>query len=415
MAAVIENARECAVRLMEEVQKEKVLVPEALARLNYRLSDKDTALVHEVVYGTFRYHPGLDQILHEFCKKPNFPPPVYWLLLTAFYQLLLMRVPDYAVINEAVNLCGRLRFQGLKRVVNGVLRNVQRNRDRLTEALQRMDAVLPSWLEDLISDRYGATGFEAWKQQGTNRKQLSYWAVDGGLQGDEPSPELPHGFRREGALSLQQLQQNRGYIQNETSQAVAELALSLKPGRVLDMCAAPGGKACYMAAFGELEYLLACDLTASRMALLKQNQQRLGLQFETFLGEAETITQEQFGLFDLVLLDAPCTGLGIVGRHPEIKYLRTGSAETGLKETQRRLAEAAWSLVKPGGYVLFTVCSPDPLEVPDAPNEAEQVDVRTLETPLAGFCESWEGGRFFVVPSGVRDGFCGALWRKPSS
>jgi len=192
---------------------------------------------------------------------------------------------------------------------------------------------------------------------------------------------------------------------------VAEMVCRLKPQSVLDLCAAPGGKTCYIARFGNVERLVANDQAAERMARMRDNRQRLDLNFDIQEGDARHLTFDE--KFDLVLLDAPCSGLGIIGRHPEIKFLKKKPAEPELRELQAELLEAGWQHVKPGGHLLYTVCSLDKREIPKPIEGSEPVIATSDLDFLKRLPCHLDGCSFFFSPTPTFDGFSGMLLRKP--
>ena len=408
----IRDARTLTVRCLVESSRGRRLVPEAMHRFDHALSSRDLAFAHEMVYGTYRYLPGLEKVLARFCPKPKFPPEIRWLLLSSLYQIGFMRTKDYAVFDEANKLAVHLGYPRLKGLVNAVLRNAQRAGDALWRDKDGADWLLPTWLKDLLASQHGADAVADWTRTWRDRAELAYWRNDDPVSEEERrSDVVPHGFRRQSALPPEWLSEGRIYIQNESSQAVSELACRLKPKTVLDLCAAPGGKSCYVASFGGCETLVASDLASERVALIEENRNRLGLDFETLCADATQLAWDK-PLCDLVMLDAPCSGIGILGRHPEIKHHKSQPADESLKKTQAALLKRGWELVAPGGYLLYTVCSLDMSEVPPPP-EGAVVDVQALEHMPSGVPLTHFERLFRISPSNVFDGFCGMLLSKP--
>ncbi|MDJ0834871.1 MAG: transcription antitermination factor NusB [Acidobacteriota bacterium] len=407
----ITDPRLLAVMCMDLVIHENLLVPEAMARLDFKMEEEDRNLAHELVYGAFRFMPGLEHLLNSLCKAKKLPHHVRRILLLSLYQLRFTRIPDYAVLDTANKLTVRLKFPGLRRLVNGVLRSAQKEGDRLWAELEPAETILPEWLRNLLTEAYGAETLNSWLNDWQKRSVLSYWCIDDNApEGDERAEYLPHAFRRTRALPRWMLKKRRAYVQNESSQAVAEMVLRLKPETVLDVCSAPGGKCCYLAAFGNLKSLTACDAAPERLMLVEQNRDRLGLSFETKRGDARALDLPEEA-YDVVLVDAPCSGVGIIGRHPEIKLLKTGPADQNLRQTQAEIAKAAWRHVKPGGYLLYAVCSLDPAEIPRAPEDAADA-TQALEQILKDLPSRHRESGFYFPPSAVLDGFGGALWQK---
>ena len=397
---------------LTEVEKFDLLVPEAMSRLTFDLPPEDRNFSHELVYGTFRWLPGLEGALEALCKPAKLPPRIRWLLLCSLYQLRFLRVPDYAVLNEAQKIVRFFKLTGLKGLVNGVLRNATRKLDSLFDG-DASQAILPAWLRDLLADQYGPALYTSWVEAWKQPAVTCYWSKSGqGSPDDEKSSILPHGFRKGSSLSPSQLQGSDIYIQNESSQAIAEMALRSGACSILDLCAAPGGKICYMASFGKLKRLVGCDPSARRNLKLVENQRRLNLDFEIKTAAAQDLTWEG-DLFDLVLVDAPCSGTGIIGRHPEVKFLKKGPADQALRSMQSKILKAGWRAVKPGGYLIYTVCSLDHREVPSMP--ADAVANTTLLQAIDGLPVTESGHRFFFHPGPAFDGFSGMVLSRPKS
>ena len=201
----IKQARELAIAVMMEVERERLLVPEAMNRFSFRLNAKDLNFAHELVYGTYRYLPGIDKVIARFCKKPKFPKPIRWILAISIYQLLFLRTPDHAVLNEANKLTHRFKVGGLRGLVNGVLRNLIRADIKTPEAEALPDWLLPEWLQQLFDQQYGADVYLPWLMLWQNRAPIGYWALSGkGLGQDQPIEGLRHAFMRNQAISMQE-------------------------------------------------------------------------------------------------------------------------------------------------------------------------------------------------------------------
>lgn len=409
--AAIGNPRELAVRLLMEAADQKLLVPQAALRIPFHLKPADRQLCFEMVYGTLRYLPGLERVLRGFCPKPKYPEQIRWLLLISLYQMGFMRIPDYASVNEALGVVRNLKMPGLRGLVNGVLRNAGRKGRSLWPDSPGPDWLLPDWIWERFCGQYGEAEVSSWLEDWAQRPQTAYWSIeDRAMEGDAPVPGLPHGFRQ-GGSKADALIAGGCYVQNESSQAISELVCRLEPKSVLDLCAAPGGKVCYIAKFGAAERLLACDISEDRLNTLKQNRERLGLEFEIQLADG-TLSEDET-LFDLVMVDAPCSGLGIIGRHPEIKLHKTGPAPDHLLDLQAQLMAGGYARLKPGGYLLFTVCSLDKAEVPAAP-EGALFQKSLLENKFPASFAKVGDDRFYIQPTSARDGFQGVLYQKPA-
>jgi 16S rRNA (cytosine967-C5)-methyltransferase len=404
----IDNPRELAILCMREVEDKHQLIPEAMMRYTHSLSAADLQLCHELLYGTYRFRPGLERTVRSFLPRyENIPFVIRRILMMGCYQLIQTRIPDYAVINESVELCERQRVRGLKGLVNAVLRRIAQQKDNLSESLRREPGswLLPAWWFDWLKKTFPEQ-FGRWCEGWLERPQHAAWSTRS-LRHVVRTGALPHAFFTE------ETSKPHIYIQNESSQAIGELVLSLKPHRFWDCCAAPGGKSFYINHFGNLERHLASDSDHHRLLRMRDNLHRLDLAME--LREAEVENAARGEIFDTVLVDAPCSSLGIVGRHPEIKLLRSGSADAQLLDQQMKILNAAWPQVKPGGHLLYTVCTLDPMEIPKPPPEAELDHAAIRKGMPAGVpWQATEHG-FLIEPSPRFDGFLGMLLRKPES
>lgn len=409
-STVIKDPRMLAVKILMEVSEQGLLVPQASAKLPFDLSGKDRQFCFEMVYGTLRYLPGLERTLRQFCPKPKYPSAIHWLLLMSLYQMGFMRVPNYALVNEAIRVAKALRMGGLRGLINGVLRNAARKGEALWPQEASAEWLLPEWMGRRFVEQYGRDEVQCWLEQWNERPLTSYWSVkDQPLTGDEPSPVVKHAFRHNGPFQADDFLENDCYVQNEASQLIGQLALELQPDSVLDLCAAPGGKACYLAAFGKQTRLVACDNSEQRLQTLKSNQARLDLSFETRVQDSASVEGDE--RFDLVLVDAPCSGIGIIGRHPELKIHKKKPAPAHLRALQKQLLWQGLTWVKPGGHLLFTVCSLDKQEVPTLPEHA-QFCSSALEQWLPKTITQLDKDRFYTKPSTWFDGFQGTLLQK---
>lgn len=335
----------------------------------------DAALVQELCYGVCRHYFELAQVASSLLEKPlrKKDRDVWCLLLVGLYQLFYLRVPDHAAINETVAAVRKPWARGL---VNAVLREARRRWPDYS-AENFADPALcwshPAWLIDKLrrdwpdhwTDILRANNERAPMTLRVNRRRTSrddylerlLAAGIGAHQGtlgedalilDAPVPvqALP-GFQ-DGLCS----------VQDEASQLAAAL-LRLDAGqRVLDACAAPGGKTCAMLErAGDLD-LLSLDNDAARLERIRDNLARLGLQARVECADAARPGQWWDGRpFDRILLDVPCSGTGVIRRHPDIKLLRKAEDVEGMRERQQAILTAAWPLLKPGGFLLYSTCS----------------------------------------------------------
>jgi 16S rRNA (cytosine967-C5)-methyltransferase len=370
--------RIAAARVLGQVvgagQSLNTVLPAALARVAVR----ERGLLQELCYGTLRWYPQLQYLLERLLRKPLDPceHEVHALLLMGLYQLLHLRVPAYATVSEAVTAArglGKSRTTGL---INAVLRNFQRRRHTWLAELER-DAcghnAHPAWLLHRLQDDWpehwqalvAANNARPPYTLRVNLARLSRQAyleslAAAGLEA-RPTPFSAAGITLAEACEVALLPGFReGWVavQDAAAQLAAGL-LDLRPGlRVLDACAAPGGKTCHILETEPHLSLLALDSDAGRLRQVQANLQRLGLAAATRTGAAEAPAGWWDGLtYDRNLLDAPCSGTGVIRRHPDIKVLRRADDIDSLAVRQRTLLEALWPLLKPGGKLVYATCS----------------------------------------------------------
>jgi 16S rRNA (cytosine967-C5)-methyltransferase len=391
---MIGPARVAAFRVLREVARGEAQPAAVLAREHRTLGDpRDRALATEIVIGTLRWQRALDASIAAAAARPldGIDAGVLLVLRLSLYQLLhLDRVPAAAVVDDAVSLtrsaAGQPRATGF---VNAVLRTLSRQRDRLAlpprpapdapreAALDYLGITQshPDWLVARWLDRYGFEHAAAWTEFNnatpaltlranrlvTSRDALRQQLLDENELETSPGRYAPdalvvHGGRLPDA-------HGRFTIQDEASQLVP-LLLGARPGeRVLDLCASPGGKATALAAAMEGRGLIvACDARARRMRLLDDAVRE---------SRAPNIRLVQVGsrddvpfapLFDRVIVDAPCSGLGTVRRDPDIRWRRAEADLPQLAAYQQTLLARAAGAVAPGGRLVYATCSSEPEE-----------------------------------------------------
>lgn len=351
-----------------------------LARLRTQPSvdSKDLAAAQNLAYGVLRQAGRLRFFLTQLTERPVQPIALTGHLLVGLHELDAELAPAYAAVNETVDIAAR-RFPRARAFVNAVMRNFQRGHVALSQAarndpeahwnfplwwLQRLQTEYPANWESLVAcqnDRPPMTLRINLRQttladycQQLDAAGLEYHVLsDIGLTLRHPVPvaELP-GFS-DGRVSVQDL-----------GAQWAALLLEAEPGmRVLDACAAPGGKTSHLLEIAELD-LVALDSDNGRLQRVRENLERLDL--SDLPGANVTLLTSDAGKpslwwdkkpFDRILLDAPCTASGVVRRHPDGKWLKRAEDMQHLANEQSRLLEALWPLLKPGGRMLYATCS----------------------------------------------------------
>ncbi len=409
-------------RLLRQQGSLASLLPEYTPRLDPQVQ----ALTKELCYGSCRWWPLLEYILQQLLQRPlkQKDKDIHALLLIGLYQLAFMQTPQHAAINETVKGAVDLGKSWAKNMVNGVLRQYQRHADTLlAQAKQQCPDAHPLWLRAAIEQawpEYAQAIFAANNQRPpltlrVNRQHLSRAAYLQRLaeQGIAATPGQlsPDSIYLAQALPVETLPlfaEGAVSVQDESPQLAAHL-LALQPGlRVLDACAAPGGKTCHIAQLQpSLDYLLAVDIEQRRLQRLDENLQRLGCQAEVCCGDAGQPDQWWDGqVFDRILLDAPCSATGIIRRQSDIKILRQAEDIDALSRLQRQLLQALWPLLAEGGKLVYATCSILPRENAQVIAEFlnDQADARH-DSIDASWGVAQRFGRQLLPVKGRHDGF----------
>lgn len=355
------------------------------------LAKSDAGLATELIYGTISRLNTLDYFLDKFVNKgvQKLQPWVRALLRISLYQVIYLdRIPDHAVVSEAVNLAKRRGHQGISGMVNGVLRNILRQKESLAIpenlppaqriSLQHSHSL---WLVERWISQYGIETAEAICAANNEPPAVSVRVNTTMISRDDmlelmssqgfeaaPSPLSPYGIVVRGAGNMAMTDWYRDgmiSIQDESSMLVAE-AVKPEPGmRVLDCCAAPGGKSAHM---GELMKdegsIVANDIHAHKGKLISDQADRLGLDSISIVtGDAlDLVDRYEPASFDRILLDAPCSGLGVIRRKPDLKWGKSQEDIHEIAALQLRLLESVSTLLRPGGLLVYSTCTIEPLE-----------------------------------------------------
>lgn len=371
-------ARAAAARAVGAVIGPGRSLDDALAAATGALQGPDRALAAQLAYGSLRFYPRLARWTSLLLARP-LPPrdaDIQALLAIGLYQIEASRVPDHAAVDasvEAARLLGRARHAGL---VNACLRRWLRESDALKARVVREPEVVHAhprwWLDALARDwprdwemLVTANNAQApmWVRVNHRRTSREAWlarALEAGIEA-VPWDAAPDALRLEKPVAVEELP---GFAQGDVSvqDGAAQLAAGLlapQPGmRVLDACAAPGGKACHLLERYDGIALTALDVAAARLGRVRDNLARLDLEAEVLQGDAAAPAGWWDGRrYERILLDAPCTGSGVVRRHPDIKLLRRPGDTAALGARQEALLDALWDLLAPGGRLLYATCS----------------------------------------------------------
>lgn len=381
-----DNIREIVLDFLVSLEsgerKSHLLLRDVLTKFDY-LDSRDKAFIKRVCEGTVSSKITLDYILNEFSKKPveKCKPAIRAILRMSAYQILFMeKVPDSAVIDEAVKLCRKRSFEDFCPFVNAVLRNVSKNKDsalsfdtiednvlRLSvkyscpehivrmflkehkdaeEILKGLGEIRPTCVK-ILSDEEGTLKrfFEAGISFSKSRLLEGAYLIDG-FEGLESVP----GFL-EGKLIVQ-----------DESSMLAALATGVRENQditVIDVCAAPGGKTCFTASLlmGKGR-VISCDISDRKVGLIRENVQRLHLKnVEPIVCDATVYNPEFEGIADVVIADVPCSGLGVMARKSDIKYNVSNESMKEICDLQKKIVSNIVSYVKPGGVLIYSTCT----------------------------------------------------------
>lgn len=388
-----ENNREIVLDLLLTIERESVfsnqLIKAVLDKYDY-LEGRDKAFIKRVAEGTLERQIELDYYLDKVSSVPvrKMKPLIRCLMRMSVYQLLYMdSVPDSAVCNEACKLAAKRKFAGLRGFVNGVLRNVVRQKDclELPDPEENLPLYLsvkysmPEWLVHFFLSIYEAHAVEKLLDGLLTIHPVSV-RFDGKLSKQEAetlrrdmeqagavlrrSPYLPYAYLCRSAdhlTSLPGFADGKWTVQ-DVSCALAIEAACIAPGDfVVDACASPGGKA--LLAAQKADRVLARDVSEEKLERIRENLDRMGVEnVETQVWDARITDEALAGRADVLLLDVPCSGLGIMGKKRDIKYHVSKQGMAELNALQREIVKSSVNYLKPGATLLYSTCTINPAE-----------------------------------------------------
>jgi 16S rRNA (cytosine967-C5)-methyltransferase len=356
------NPRLIAAQIINDVTDGRSLTECLDASLNSLRDPRDRAFVQAICYGVCRYYACLDVILSYLLQKPMKAKDsdVHALLLVGLYQLRYMRVPAHAAVAETVNATEKLHKPWSRGLVNAVLREYLRQQESLEEKIKEDSEALyahPRWWINMLQKAWP----EQWQEILTaNNEHPPLWVrsvVSGKTESKIIDPPIP-------VEEIPGFLEGNVFVQDAAAQLAAELLELASNQRVLDACAAPGGKLTHILELEpNLEACIAVDNDKGRMASIRENLSRLKLHADCICADVcDTKKWWDGKLFDRILLDAPCSASGVIRRHPDIKLLREPGDINVLAAKQRELLEALWPLLRPGGLLIYATCSVFPEE-----------------------------------------------------
>ncbi|HJB06438.1 MAG TPA: 16S rRNA (cytosine(967)-C(5))-methyltransferase RsmB [Candidatus Enterocloster faecavium] len=357
-----------------------LVLNQALKKYQY-LEKADRAFITRVTEGTLDALNQMDDVINRYSKMSTqkMKPVIRNLLRLSVYQILYMdRVPDSAVCNEAVKLAAKRHFAGLKGFVNGVLRTIARNKETIVFQDPWVELCLPEWLYKMWFFEYGgertAAMARSFLKEGATTVRVKPEKIEEAMESlkkqgvtvkEEPLfPGILYLKNYDYLESLDAFQNGWLQVQDLSSALVGKLAPPQKGSLVLDVCAAPGGKSLHMAELmmgsGQVE---AQDVSDRKTALIEENARRGG--FENVVcrtWDARVLDESMVEKADLVLADLPCSGLGILGKKPDIKWRMSPEQMKELEALQREILSVVWRYVKPGGRLVYSTCTVNPGE-----------------------------------------------------
>lgn len=376
------NLRSIAAKSIGKVLDQGQSLSTILPALQKNISDKDRGLLQELCFGTLRVLPQLEWCIQQLMAKPmtGKQRPLHYLLMVGLYQLLYTRIPPHAVLAETVEGAVALKRPQLKGLINGVLRQFQRQQEELLARAANNESryLHPSWLLKRIKLAYPAQ----WEQivDANNQKPPMWLRVNRLHHTREDYLQLmqqagiaaePHAEYRDAVrllvpcsvTDLPGFAEGWVTVQDASAQGCVDLLDPQDGEQILDLCAAPGGKTTHILEAAPKAHVMAVDIDEQRLSRVKENLQRLRQHAEVRQGDGRA-PQQWCGdkLFDRILLDAPCSATGVIRRHPDIKWLRRDSDIAELATLQGEILEAIWPRLKPGGVMVYATCSILPQE-----------------------------------------------------
>ncbi|WP_193163433.1 16S rRNA (cytosine(967)-C(5))-methyltransferase RsmB [Microbulbifer hainanensis] len=407
-----------------------------LPRAEANVDERDRGLLRELCYGGARTAPRLQLLAGKLLRKKPADAEVEALILLGLYQLEYTRIPDHAAISATVNAARVLELDRATGLINGVLRNAQRNREQLQRKLSgnpQFSSMHPAWLQQRIKAAWPERAGDIFRANNANppmtlRVNSARVSRDEYLQTlaaaeipAKASAISPVGIALEEARAVTELpgfDDGLVSVQDESAQLAALLLAPAAGERVLDACAAPGGKSCHLLEQQPDIHLAALDIDEDRLERVAENLARTGAEAELICADAvETDAWWDGTPYDRILLDAPCSATGVIRRNPDIKLLRRESDIGELAQLQGKILRAQWQMLKSGGTLLYATCSILPAENAEvvARFVAETEDASDNTPQLLGGAHWGEpqsvGMQIFPDPEGG-DGFYYALLNK---
>lgn len=440
-------SRKAATTILLAVLKEDGQSLSSLTHLTDKLESRDAAFARMLSFGVLRYYQQLQALLKPFLKKALKPKDldVQLVMLIAIYQIMHTRVPEFAIVDSAVKQIRKSRKKWAANMVNGVLRSFLREiegkePEDVMAQLSTPEAQFshPQWMIDRLKKDWPESGAISWQailkannQQAPMTLRINSQKIDvdqyiKSLDEVELSAEkisaVPSAVVLEQPRDVKQLPGfNAGQfsVQDAGAQLAAYLLQPEKSDVILDACAAPGGKTAHLFERQPDIKITALDISQSRLERVAENCQRLGFNPTLIAADACAVDEWWQGEpFDKILLDVPCSAVGVIRRHPDIKHLRWDMDIKNLVKLQREILLKNWALLKPGGHLLYATCSLFKAENEEQVewflqqvDDAKAQDISPVFEQLEN-CEVLKNGVQLFPVGGETDGFYYALLEK---
>jgi 16S rRNA (cytosine967-C5)-methyltransferase len=392
----MENSREIVLDILLTLEKEGgfegKLIKAVLDKYNY-LDQRDKAFIKRLTEGTIERRIELDYYIDSYSNTPvsKMKPLIRCIMRMSAYQIIYMdSVPDSAACNEACKLVQKRKFVSLKGFVNAVLRNISRGKDNLPlpdaekepEKYLSVKYSMPEWIVEMWLSEYGEVVTEKLLKGLLDIHPVSL-RFDTGLS-DEDREDIVDGIRKCGvdiiqnpylkyvytAENVENIGSLPGFSEGkftvqDVSSALSVEAAGIGPSDfVMDICAAPGGKT--LLASKKAGKVLASDVSDEKIALISENLDRMNCENVMLRVHDAAVTDENYvEKADVVIMDVPCSGLGILGKKRDIKYNVSKESIKSLNELQKKIVKSSWQYVKPGGTLIYSTCTIDRIENED--------------------------------------------------
>ncbi|ABP62377.1 16S rRNA (cytosine(967)-C(5))-methyltransferase RsmB [Enterobacter sp. 638] len=377
-----QNLRSMAASAIEKVVEQGQSLSNILPPLQQKVSDKDKALLQELCFGVLRTLPQQEWLISKLMSRPmtGKQRTIHYLIMVGFYQLLHTRIPPHAALAETVEGAVVIKRPQLKGLINGVLRQFQRQQEELLAEFADSDKrfLHPEWLLKRLQKAYPSK-WEAiveannqrppmWLRVNRNHHTRDEWLalLETAEMNGFTHDAYPDAIRLASPAPVQALpgfEQGWVTVQDASAQGCMTYLEPQNGDHILDLCAAPGGKTTHILEIAPKASVMAVDVDEQRLSRVYDNLKRLGMKAEVKQGDGRTPGEwcgdEQF---DRILVDAPCSATGVIRRHPDIKWLRRDRDINELAQLQSEILDAVWPHLKPGGTLVYATCSVLPEE-----------------------------------------------------